>query len=435
MPFDVTMPQLGLTMESGKIVKWLVAVGESVTHGQPIFEVETDKSVVVVEAAQAGTVAKIGVAEGEDAPVGAVVAVLAAEGESPKAPESPFISSSAPSAGLEATWKARAEAHKLGIDLKSVVGTGPGGRVVAADVARPAAVKVEPAASPPAKASPVAAKLAASLQLNLAEIAGSGPQGRIMEEDVLRAAAALIRGEAAASAPIPIPVPARAAEIVSLTGVRGIVSRRMAESAQATARVALFREVDAGAMMGLRKRFKEQGLDIGYNDILVRISAAALKAHPGANARLGQDGIELLPQINIGIAVDTARGLLVPVIRNADCLSIKEIAAESKRLIDVARSGHAAPDDLKGGTFTISNLGMLGVDGFTPIINLPECCILGVGRIVRKAVVCEDCDEVMARPMMTLSLVFDHRVIDGAPAARFLDTVAKFIEEPALLLV
>lgn len=435
MAEEIRMPQLGLTMERGKIVKWLVGVGDRVARGQAIFEVETDKAIVTVEAQQAGKVARILVAEGEEAPVGAAVALLAEEAEAEAAPPPgeprPAPQTAPAPTPREASWKARAEARKAGLDIASIVGSGPGGRVVAADVARAVAEKAAPAPEA-VKASPAAAKLAAALGLELAGVMGSGPGGRVLEEDVLRAAAALIRGRAVA--PQTPAAPSGMVETVPLAGVRGIVSRRMAESARETARVTLFRDVDAGRVMELRERLKDEGVEITYNDILVRVCAAALRRHPEANARMGEGQIERLAEVNIGLAVDTERGLLVPVIRGADRMSLAEIARERARLVEGARSGKIAPDDLTGGTFTLTNLGMYGVEGFTPIINLPECCILGVGRIVKKAVVCDECDEVMARPMMTLSLVFDHRVIDGAPAARFLDTIARLIEEPALLL-
>ncbi len=437
MTQEIRMPQLGLTMERGKIVKWLVGVGDRVARGQPIFEVETDKAIVTVESQETGTVARILVAEGEEAPVGAAVAVLAGAAESvpeaaPKPPEPKRAAEPAATAVRgEASWKARVEARKAGLDIASIAGSGPGGRVVAADVARAVAEKAAPAAEA-VKASPAAEKLAAALGLELRTIAGSGPGGRVMEEDVLRAAAAIIRGRAVApQAPV---APSGVVESVPLTGVRGIVSRRMAESARETARVTLFREVDAGKMTELRDCLKGEGVEITYNDILIRVCAAALRRHPEANARMAEGRIERLAEVNIGLAVDTERGLLVPVIRGADRMSLSEVARERARLVEGARSGRIAPEDLTGGTFTITNLGMYGVEGFTPIINLPECCILGVGRIVKKAVVCDECDEITIRPMMVLSLVFDHRVIDGAPAARFLDTIARLIEEPALLL-
>lgn len=432
------MPQLGLTMERGKVVKWLVGAGDTIERGQPIFEVETDKAIVTVEAQQGGKVARILVAEGEEAPVGAAVAVLEGGGAPEAAPQpvearpepkpAPKAAPPTAAAKVEASWKARAEARKAGLDIASIAGTGPGGRVVAADVARALAAK---AAAPvrAARATPAAERLAAALGLEVSDIAGTGPGGRVMEEDVLGAAAALIRGRGAAPAG---PARAGVVERVPLTGVRGLVSRRMAESARETARVTLFREVDASALMRLRERLQGEGVEATYSDILVRVCAEALRRHPEANARLGEGAIEWLGEVNVGLAVDTERGLLVVVIKGADGKSLREIAQERARLVEAARSGRIGPDDLTGGTFTITNLGMYGVEGFTPVINLPECCILGVGRIVKKPVVVGD--EVVVRPMMTLSLVFDHRVIDGAPAARFLDTIARLVEEPALLL-
>ncbi|MFN2167546.1 MAG: dihydrolipoamide acetyltransferase family protein, partial [Anaerolineae bacterium] len=225
------------------------------------------------------------------------------------------------------------------------------------------------------------------------------------------------------------------ASTTPLKGVRRIVSEGMARSVHTTARVTLFREVDAGQIAHARERFIAQGVSVSYNDLLIQICAVALREFPEANARLGDGEIEHLDRVNVGLAVDTERGLLVPVVHDADRLTLPQIAAETARLVAAARSGRIAPDDLSGGTFTVTNLGMFGVEGFTPVINLPECCILGVGQIVRKPVVIDERDTIAVRPTMTLSLVFDHRVIDGAPAARFLDRIAQLVEEPALLLV
>lgn len=431
MAMEITMPQLGLTMERGKVVKWLVGVGDTIARGQAIFEVETDKAIVTVEAQQSGKVARILVAEGEEAPVGAPVAVLEGEGAAvAAAPPEPKREAEPAAEAVrgEASWKARVEARKAGLDIASIAGSGPGGRVVAADVARAVAEKA--AAPAGVKATPAAERLAAVLGLEMAGIAGTGPGGRVMEEDVLRAAAAVIRGRGAVEA-APA-APSGVVERIPLTGVRGVVSRRMAESARETARVTLFREVDASKMIALRDRLKDEGIEITYNDILVRVCAEALRRHPEANARLGDGVIERLGDVNIGLAVETERGLLVPVIKGADRMSLAELARERARLVEAARSGRIGPDDLRGGTFTITNLGMYGVEGFTPVINLPECCILGVGRMVKKAVVVGD--EMAVRPMMVLSLAFDHRVIDGAPAARFLETIARLMEEPVLIL-
>jgi pyruvate dehydrogenase E2 component (dihydrolipoamide acetyltransferase) len=458
MPFEITMPQLGLTMEKGTIVEWLVATGDLVTPGQEILQVETDKAVVAVEVHQEGTIARILVQAGEQVPVGSVLAVGVAPGEDLPAGWQPERSAPAEAirreskedgtaareslprrAGerVQASWKARNLARQAGLDLRTVEGSGPGGRVVAKDVSRMhAALAAAPTVSPsPAavRATPVAANLAAALGLDLTAITGSGPQGQITQADVLDRAAAIIRQKTAAVRSAEHPLPEVAATI-PLRGVRKIVSEGMAASVHTSARVTLLREVIASELIALRERFEHRGVSVSYNDLLIQICATALREHPEANARMGDGAIEHLNQINVGLAVDTERGLLVPVVRDADRLTIPEIAVESARLIERARTGKSLPDDLAGGTFTITNLGMFGVEGFTPVINLPECCILGVGRIVRKPVACDD-DTVVVRPMVTLSLVFDHRVIDGAPAARFLDRIAELIEDPMLLFV
>ncbi len=451
MPLEIKMPQLSLTMESGAIVRWLVTENDLVSQGQPLLEVETDKAVVQVEAPQEGRIARILCAPAQKVPVGIALAVLTPPGENLPPDWQPSSASlpvpeaskaevavavaSAPVASakeLQASWKARAIARQTGADLHAVQGTGHAGRITAADLRRaPVAEAKLPAPAVSVRASPVAAKLAAALGIKLDRIPGN-PQGRIMEEDVLKAAASMIKSRPAL--PALDRAPAQVAQVLPLEGVRGIVARRMAESARATARVALWRDVDATELARLRARLEAKGVKVSYNDLLVRVCAAALCEHPSANARLGEGQIECLDRVNIGLAVDTERGLLVPVIHNAQRLSVAEIAEESARLIDAARTGHVGPDDLSGGTFTITNLGMFGVEGFTPIINLPECCILGVGRIVRRPVVLDDSDAIVVRPTMTISLVFDHRIIDGAAAARFLDSIVRFIQDPALLL-
>ncbi|HSJ54169.1 MAG TPA: dihydrolipoamide acetyltransferase family protein [Anaerolineae bacterium] len=460
MPFEITMPQLGLTMEKGTVVDWLAGEGDQISIGQEIFQVETDKSIVAVEAHVAGTLARILVGAGQEVAVGAVLAVSLAPGETlpvdwqpshpAGAPAQPAAASQPapvpPEAGaggtLEASWKARVLARQAGLDLATLVGQGPGGRIIAADIVGAAGVigaaDVEvalanrEAAQPTVRATPVAANLAEALGLDLVQVRGSGPDGRIDQQDVLAAAAALIRHQATA---LPTREPGFSqVRSTPLQGVRKIVSEGMASSVHTTARVTLFREVDASQFIRLRERFVAQGTSVSYNDLLIHFCAVALREHPAANARLGDGQIEHLDRVNIGLAVDTERGLLVPVVHDADRMTLPQIAAETARLVAAARSGRIPPNDLSGGTFTVTNLGMFGVEGFTPVINLPECCILGVGKMVRKPVVIDDRDTVAVRPTMILSLVFDHRVIDGAPAARFLDRIAQLVEDPMLLL-
>jgi pyruvate dehydrogenase E2 component (dihydrolipoamide acetyltransferase) len=298
--------------------------------------------------------------------------------------------------------------------------------------------------------------MAADLGVDLGSIAGSGVGGKITKEDVQ---AAVQRRTAVAAPPVLKPVlaagpaapapaaPAKllAAEVAAtqpVTGLRRIIAERMLASAQQTARVTLLSEVDATAFVEVRTQFKNRvtkawGFAPGYNDLLGLIVARALREFPYMNARLNGNVIEQLAQVNLGLAVDTERGLLVPVIRDADQKGLREFGTEFRTLVERAREGKSLPDDLSGGTFTITNLGMYGVDAFTPIINLPEAAILGVGRIVpRPVVVGSDPGEyeVVVRQMMVLSLAFDHRLADGAPAARFLQRIGQLVENPYLLL-
>jgi pyruvate dehydrogenase E2 component (dihydrolipoyllysine-residue acetyltransferase) len=463
VPAEITMPQLGLTMEYGTIIRWLISEGDEVLTGQEVCEVETDKAAICIEAHHTGEVARILASVGQVVPVGAPICVLVAPGEAlplnwqssaaaPPAVLQPPVdagiascsSASQPDSAtstlmsvhnngpVQASWKARTLARALRLDLSSIAGTGVGGCVVAADVLNEQTASANPEGEVGIKASPIALSLAGALGVELAQIPGTGVNGRIEREDVIRFVAGILsdaRQPTYGSAQLVAPP-----RIIPLEGVRSIVSQRMAESVRATARVTLIREANANALVDLRGRLKAQDIQVGYNDLLIAICAAALREHPEANARLTAGGIEQLQEVHIGLAVDTDRGLLVPVIHHAWRMSLLEIAAESLRLIDEARSGSISPDDLTGGTFTLTSLGMFGVDAFTPVINLPESCILGVGRIVRKPVADEHTDAVVVQPRITLSLAFDHRVIDGAPAARFFNRIVELVEEPALLL-
>jgi pyruvate dehydrogenase E2 component (dihydrolipoamide acetyltransferase) len=289
------------------------------------------------------------------------------------------------------------------------------------------------------KATPVAQKMAAEAGLDLRQVTGSGPGGKITKEDVERALQKPAAPPPPALPPAALPVLPEVEVLarVPLKGVRSIIAERMAASVHTSARVTLVMEVDATQFVDMRERLKarvaeEWGFAPGYNDLLAKIVASALGKFPYMNARLTADAIEHLAHVNLGMAVDTERGLLVPVIRDADKKSLRQFGAEFRQLAEGARTGRILPDALTGGTFTITNLGMYDVDAFTPVINLPEAAILGVGRIAPKAVVRDG--QIVARQMWTLSLVFDHRLVDGAPAARFLQYVKDLIEEPYLWL-
>jgi pyruvate dehydrogenase E2 component (dihydrolipoamide acetyltransferase) len=389
-----------------------------------------------VEATARGFLRKILVPEGQTVAVLTVVAIMTRNANEdiseyqvvkkpkPKVPEvAAELAAPEPvqAAGrILASPRARKTAREKGVDLALVTGTGPSERIVEEDV-------LAYLASRP-RATPVAAKAAEALGVDLAAVSGSGVSGRVMKADV----------EAVARPPAP-PEEMPAIESVPLTGLRRIIAERMAASDAQTARVTLVTEADATAFVKAREQLKasvtdEWGFAPGYNDLLGLIVARALREFPYMNARLSADGsaIERLPTVNLGLAIDTERGLLVLVIRDADRKGLRAFGTEFRALVERARIGKSLPDDLSGGTFTLTNLGMYEVDAFTPIINLPEAAILGAGRIQPQAVVRDG--QIVARHMWTLSLVFDHRLVDGAPAARFLQRIKQFIENPYLLL-
>ncbi|MBN1977401.1 MAG: 2-oxo acid dehydrogenase subunit E2, partial [Anaerolineae bacterium] len=315
--------------------------------------------------------------------------------------------------------RARKLAREKGVDLALVAGSGPDGRIVERDIA--SFLESAP------RATPVAQRVAEQAGVDLREIQGSGPGGRIMKEDVLE-----VSQRISASAISPAPQ----AE-VPMSGVRAVIARRMHAGHSETAPVTLTMEVDATDLVQIRERLKasladELGFSIGYNDLLIKVVARALREFPTMNARLDGDTIHQLDEVHVALAVDTDRGLLVPVVRDADRKGLAKVAAELRGVIERARAGTALPDELSGSTFTITNLGMFEIDAFTPIINLPEAAILGVGRIKDCAAVVNG--EIAVRKMMWLSLTFDHRLVDGAPAARFLQRIKQYVEEPYLLL-
>jgi pyruvate dehydrogenase E2 component (dihydrolipoamide acetyltransferase) len=291
------------------------------------------------------------------------------------------------------------------------------------------------AATPRIKASPVAKRLAAQAGIDLSELAEQKPGRKILRADVEAAIAATAEPPAVA-APIQ-PVPASPSpiegELIPLTQIRRVIAQRMAEGAQTTAPVTLTSEADATELVEVRERFKaaltESDLVVPtYTDLLLKLTGIALVEHPLLNATWQEDGIFVPNSVHIAVAVDTEEGLLVPVIRDVPEKSLQKIAAEARAVVDRARAGNARLDELEGGTFTITNLGTYGIDAFSPIINLPQCAILGVGRIIEKPAVFEG--EVVPRQMMALSLTFDHRVVDGGPAARFLNTIREYVEQP-----
>lgn len=380
MPIEVIMPSLGAVAEEATLVRWLIREGDTVAKGQVIFEAESDKATVEIEAPESGKVFQLLASEGDLIPNGTVIALLLAEGE--PMPEAP------PSMIRENQTVQESYTAPPIQDGKRLV------------------------------ASPLARRLAREKGIDLAKLRGTGPGGRIIVADVKDALEAM---------------PPSFTTLTGLTGLRASVARRMAESSQITAPVTLTTEIDAEPLVELREMLQREADEhvISYNLLLAVICAHALRDHPQINASLTPQGIVQHRDIHIGIAVDTPRGLLVAVLRNVPQRGLLELGADLQAKIARLREGKASPDDLSGATFTITNLGMFGIDAFTPIINLPEAAILGVGRIRAKPV--EKRGEIMLGKTMVLSLTFDHRLVDGAPAARFLQRVSYLIEHPALL--
>jgi pyruvate dehydrogenase E2 component (dihydrolipoamide acetyltransferase) len=406
MAIEVVMPRLGWNMEKGVLAEWLRRDGDPVKPGDVLFTVETDKALNEVEAMDAGVlrIPPNAPTLGAELPVGALLAYIVQPGE-----EAPFERLAAPSLAqmVESASPHLTERTHVPTELPK---TG------------------KPTISPRAR------RFAIELGVDWTHLQGSGRTGRIVERDVRAAAIQGThtdtqpwRGTAFAGEPI--------------TSVRRVIARRLAHSAHTAAPVTLTTDADATELVRLRQRTSSALTGGGqiipsYNDFFARLTALALLEHPAMNASLEGDNLVRHGVVHIGIAVDTERGLLVPVVRDAHTKSVQKIATESARLIAQARNGDSRPEDLRGGTFTLSNLGMYAIDAFTPIINLPECAILGIGRIVaRPVVVDEHTEQIAVRKMVALSLTFDHRVVDGAPAARFLSLVKQYVEEPALWLL
>ncbi len=454
MATDIYMPQLGLTMTEGTVVRWLKAEGDPVKKGQPVLEIETDKVTMEIEAPADGVLGPILVEAGRAVPIGAPLSHVLAPGETaPTAPEAAPAPTAAgrpappsePGKGeqaaggraggrLMATPRARRVAYELGIDLTQVEASGPGGRIVEADV-RWYADRVK--AAPPQRISPVARRLADELEVDLTQVEGTGPGGRIVKMDVQRAA-----GPAPVS-PAPTPATARPGQVEPLQGIRRVVAERMTHSFTTTPHFYLSVEVEATALTRMREGLLPKveastGVRLTITDILVKVCAQALSEFPEVNvawveATEAEDsGLLRQPEVNVGVAVGLDQGLVVPVIRQADRLTLSQIAQRRTDLVARARSGKLSLPDLEGGTFTLSNLGMFGIDQFHAIINSPQSAILAVGRIRERPVALDGA--VVVRPVMHLTLSVDHRPLDGMQGARFLERVSQLIEEPYLLL-
>ncbi len=435
MAHQVLMPKQGNTVESCIIVEWNVKVGDTVDVGTVLCSAETDKSTIDVESTVAGTVLALLYNEGDDVPVMIPIAVVGEAGEQvdvpvaqaaaptpveePSAP--PVFEAPAPAAAatggeaLLSSPRARASALERGIPLSTISATGPKGRIIERDVL----------ASGGQPLSPAAREAALQGQLS-APVSGSGIGGRVLARDLAAPAAASSVATDVAYTDIP------------LKGIRKITAERMMASISTTCQFTMSAWADATALKRLRAQFKAARPELGLGgitigDLVLYAVAKTLVEFPSHNAHFLGDAIRRFPAVDLGIATDTAKGLLVPVLRNSDRMSLKQLSDEAKVLITKAREGKAAPDELTGSTFTVSNVGSFGIEAFTPVINIPEVAILGVGAVALKPIEDEDGDVVFV-DQISLSLTVDHQEVDGAEAARFLRALKENIKSIDLLL-
>lgn len=436
MSTDILVPPLSQTMDSLVLVAWLKKVGERVEKGEPLFQVETDKATLDVESPASGILMDILVEPGAEVLVKSKIGAIAALEEGLSAPPRPSVLPDQPPERLTrifASPRARNLAKAEGVPLSELKATGPQAMIVERDVR--AYLETQTGHPAEVRVTPVAKRVAAATGVDLGAVAQTH-QGEVIRRADVEAAFADFQASAAQPVPVVAPVsPSGKGRPIALTALRKTIARRMQESHQTTAPVTITREVDATELVNLRVNILKEltGADPRptYTDFMISILAQILPHHLTLNALFTGDALEVFDDLHIGIAMDTDRGLVVPVIHDAAHKGLLELASERSHLIQKALSGSLSPEELNGGTFTLTNLGPLGVDGFTPIINPPQVAILGMGRI--RPVPAVFADQVSIRQVMVLSLTFDHRVIDGAPAARFLQDVSRLIEKPYLV--
>jgi pyruvate dehydrogenase E2 component (dihydrolipoamide acetyltransferase) len=412
MAVEIKLPRLGQGMEAGTIVRWLKSEGDAVAKGEPLYELDTDKVTQEVEADAEGVLLKIVVPDGE-VEVGRTVAVIGAEGEDVSALGDGDGAGPAPPAAAEP----------------------PPGEAEGPEAAEEAEPEPEPVEAAPAvapgervKASPLARRIARERGVDLAAVVGTGPEGRVIAEDVEKASAG-------APAQAPAPVAPGEVEVVELTSVRRTIARRLTEAWEAPV-FQLVVTADASELVATRERLvelmREGDMKPTVNDVLTRLVAAALMRHRAVNAQFVDGRVHRYPTADVGIAVATANGLVVPVIRSAERRSVQEIAVARADLVARAREGKLKLADLEGGTFTISNLGMYGMEQFVAVLNPPQVAILAVGSIEDRPRALDG--ELFVAPTMTMTLTCDHRAIDGSEGAEFLRDLEAFVETPSLAL-
>ncbi len=463
MPIEITMPRLSDTMETGTVITWNVKVGDTVSAGDVLADIETDKATMELQSYDDGTVARILIKEGQSVEVGKPILVLAEEGEAVSA------AAGDSAAGASASKNAKKQDGSDGAD-EDARDAGAATSTASRETDDAAAKEVQSTATTSngaareteggrVFASPLARKIADEKGVDLSTISGTGPSNRITKKDVEAAARdggvsrdrkkedPTTRATGAAGLATAIPGPALESKIVPLSNMRRTIAKRLVESKQTVPHYQVTVAARMDALLSLRGQLNEQlagqGVKLSVNDFLVRACALAMHEHPFVNSRWvekGPDGapaIEILPEVNVGVAIalttEKGGGLVVATLRNADRAGLRLISQRTKELADKARGKGLSVEEMSDATFTISNLGMFGVEHFTAIINPPNVCILAVGAAVKKAVVDED--QVVIGHEMQMTMSSDHRVVDGAMAAEYLNTVKGMIENPATLLV
>jgi pyruvate dehydrogenase E2 component (dihydrolipoamide acetyltransferase) len=467
MALDIKMPALSPTMEEGTLAKWLVKVGDSVSSGDIMAEIETDKATMEFEAVDEGVIAEILIEAGtENVKVGAVIARLAVEGEEAAPAPAPTPAAAAPAedSGPAATPTARKLAEQNGVDLASITGTGPKGKITKEDVE--AAIPADGGAPAPAAApapssaaavfepngerivaSPLAKRIAADKGIDLAQVTGSGPNGRIVKDDVESFAPSAVASAPAASAPAPTaaPVAAPASAIEGgapfaeekLSGVRKVIARRLTESKQTVPHFYLTIDIRLDPLLELRaqlnKSLEPDGVKLSVNDLLIKALARALIRVPQCNVSYHGDTLRRYSRADISVAVAAPSGLITPVITSADTKGLAAISTEMKTLAGKARDGKLMPHEYQGGTASLSNLGMFGIKQFDAVINPPQGMILAVGAGQQAPYVVDG--EIRVATVLHASGSFDHRAIDGADGAQLMEAIKQLCENPMGLVV
>lgn len=461
MATDVVLPALGMSQDTGRIVKWLKAEGDQVAENEPLATIETDKATVDIEAPAAGVLARILAPVDAEVPVGQIIATILAPGEVLRVPElrqalgeertgqraaaSPDLvgvtrhemtipAEPARAPMVIASQLASRIAAEHHVDLSQVRSTGR--RVQKSDVL--AYLQSQSEREPMlgqrslVLASPKARRLVREQGRDLSTIRGSGPAGAVLAADVLASAITTMAASEDPATMISAPLP-HEAESVQVSTIWRLMAQRTTQSWQSAPHFYLVREVNASRLIAWRESFLARGMEnITYTDLLVKIVAAVLRMHPRVNALWSDNQIRMHTEIHLGVAVAVEDGLVVPVIHNADKLGVRALAQQRTELVGRARAGKLQPQDISGGTFTLSNLGMYGVDAFNAIINGPQIAILAIGRIAERVVPRNG--QPAVQPMMVITLSCDHRALDGTQGARFLDSIARWIEEPLGLL-